>query len=697
MIAVLLLAALLDFGPERELAGNPSIGLAPRGRERARVAASDDGALVVWSDGRTGESEWKVYGARLGRTGAVLDRQGLLIASGIAGDVVWTGRAYLVAYAVHPLVYVRTVSPEGILGDPIPIVETDWVAAHTVRLATDGSTVLLMTNSGRGAVLTLDGEKRRALDFGIVPSPEWGLDLAGSNDGYGLVSVVAEGVAFRRIRADSDEPARLLPGSKGAATVALASDGTGFLAAYDSKTGIVPHLRAHRIGDDAVHDLADFASGFPKIVWRGSDYLITFTNRANVDALAVPVSAAGEPLGAPAIFATATPPSQPDADRRPDGTGVAAWVSGYSRVEVGFFDAAGLAPADVAPVSFSAPEQRLVRVATRGNDVFTMWLEAQDGSRSVRLGRGIDGQVLTLATGEVLPVDVVVDGNVVWAIWTQWPGLAVRRFTPALVPIDAAPVPLPGFFLVEEFGRRPRIAAGGGSLVLAAENGEREPGISVSVVRVVDGAADLRHHLLVTDFLSSHPAVAWNGTEFVVVWANAQDLFEYWTPPVDEHLVMQRVGADGVLRDAAPVTLSSDPGRSIRAVEAVRSGDDVAVFWQTAPLRDYATRDTAALRVRSGERHAIGNPLQRSLRAVATVGERFLMLWSHEDVEYVLLSEDFGEIERGLAPLPPTDFALATAGPRPVAGYARVVDEYGRVFRAFVRTAPLPKSRAVRR
>jgi hypothetical protein len=696
MIAVLLLAALLDFGPERELAGNPTVGLAPRGRERARVAASDQGALVVWSDGRTGERN--VYATRLDGAGKVLDRQGIVIATGIAGDVVWTGRAYLVAYAVHPIVYVRTVTPEGVLGDPIPIVDTDWVAAHTVRLVTDGSTVLLMTNSGRGAVLTLDGEKRRALDFGIVPSPEWGLDLAVSHDGYGMASVVAEGAAFRRIRAENEEPAQLLPGSKGAATVALGSDGTSFLAAYDSKTGTVPHLRAHRIGDAAVHTLGSAETGFPKIVWRGSDYLITFTRRTNVDALAVRVSAAGEPLGEPLMFATATPPSQPDADRRPDGTGVAAWVSGHSRVEVGFFDTADAAPADVAPVSFSAPEQRLVRVDTRGGDVFTMWLEAEHGSRSVRLGRGIGGPGLTLAAGEVLPVDVVVDGNVIWAIWWEWPsGAFVRRYTPALAPIDAAPVRIPSFFVVDEYGTRPRVAAGGGSLVLVAANGEREPGIDATVAREVDGALAFEFHILRTEYLSRHPAVAWNGSEFVIAWANAQNLSEYWTPPVDEHLVMQRLGADGVPLDAVPVTLSSDPGRSIHAVEAVRSDDDVALFWQTSPLGDSVTRDTLAVHVRSGEHHAVANPLRRSLRAVATVGERFLMLWNKDDVEYVLLSEGFAEIERGAAPVPQTDFDLAAAGSRPVVGYSRVADEYGRVFRAYVRTTLSPRNRAVRK
>ena len=689
MIATLVLAALLDFGPERPLIARPELAPAPRMRERARVATSDRGALVVWSDYRS--LEWNVYGARLDRDGTLLDEKGLLIASGIAGDVVWTGRAYLVAYAVHPIVYVRTVTPEGVLGDPIPIVDTEWVQAHTVRLATDGTTALLMTNSGRGAVLTLDGEKRRELSLGISPRAEFALDIAVSNDAYGLATIVPGGVAFRRIWADSEEAERILPGSDRATTVALGSDGSDFLAAFDYEDAVRPHLRAQRVGEPGPRELTDFGAAFPKIVWRGNHYLITFTRTANIDAMAIRASEAGEAIGEPVMFATATPPSQPDADRRPDGTGVAAWVSAQ-RVEVGFFDASDEAPSNIQLISLSAPEQQRVRVDARGSEMFSLWLEGS----SIRLGRGIGGPATVIGSGS--PIDVVVDGDVVWAIWSQYPqGVLVRRYTNALVPIDAAPLPvMPP--LAAGLGEEPivRVSAGGGSLLIVTEGDISQPGLHARVVRETGGALTSAELFLPTDYLSRKPAAVWNGSEFTIVWAHGQSLWFWWLPPVPEHLVMQRVGADGVLLDAAPVTISSEP-RIFQAIESVRSGDDVVLVLQSSAGAT-PVRDTFAMRLSSSERHAIDNPQRRKLDAIATLGDEILMLWTTTgDAEYVLLSHELDEVERGAAPIPATGFDLASAGARPVVAYARIAEEHGRVLRAFVRTTLPAKHRTVRR
>lgn len=689
MIAAFLLAAILDFGPERALVPNPAIGAAPSQRERAHVAASDHGSLVIWSDRRSGD--WNVYGARLDRAGALLDERGLPISKGIAGDVVWTGNAYLVAYSLHPIVYVRIMTPDGVMGEPIATIDVGSWEAHTVRLATDGATVLLMTNSGRGAVLGLDGTKKRAFDFGVVLRAEWGLDIAVAHDGYGLATITAQGVAFRRIYADHDEPAQLLPESAKATTVGLGSDGTRFLASYDNN-----FLRAHRIGDTTVNTISPFAAAFPKVVWRGDHYLITFTRPTNIDAMAVRVAPDGDPVSGVVQFATATPPSAPDADRRPDGTGVAAWVTN-NVVEAGFFDSADAAPTGVKPLAFSAPAQDLVRVDAQGGDVFTMWREAVGGDETVRLTRGAGGPVITLASGDAWPHEVIVDGNVVWALWARYDvGIVVQRFTRGLTPIDAAPVRA---LQVEHSSyieyRRTQIAAGGGALLLASDLGENETGISYSIVREVNGVLTADLAFLPTPFMARMPAVAWNGSEFLVIWAYAQGPWEWWMFRVDDHLVMRRVGADGVLRDDADVTISDDPGRFIGDIRAVRSGNGVAVFWQTTPVRSTTLiRDTFAMRVGDAEHSPIENPGQRRLREVTTLGDSFLMLWTRDDAELVVLDEHFDALEYEQFVVTGPDIASTAA--RPVLAYARVDEDQGGVPRAFLRTASA-KSRSVRR
>lgn len=125
----------LQFGDERAITA-PEYGLAPGYHFEPRVAAWEDGALAVWSDPRQGGS---VYGARIAPDGTLLDRFGILIDSNAGvGDIIWTGRAYLLVYttgsdlwslrpsctaasstrtAIFPLLYFWTLISLGLVPD----------------------------------------------------------------------------------------------------------------------------------------------------------------------------------------------------------------------------------------------------------------------------------------------------------------------------------------------------------------------------------------------------------------------------------------------------------------------------------------------------------------------------------------------------------------------------------------------------
>ena len=70
-------------------------------QRRPAIAWGDTGALAVWADFRGG-TDFDVYGARLSRTGAVLDAAGIAIATGAGAqdgpDVAWDGTRFLVAW-----------------------------------------------------------------------------------------------------------------------------------------------------------------------------------------------------------------------------------------------------------------------------------------------------------------------------------------------------------------------------------------------------------------------------------------------------------------------------------------------------------------------------------------------------------------------------------------------------------------------
>lgn len=685
--AIALLASLLEFGPERALVARAEPVLAPGPRDTARVATQDLGSLVVWNDFRAASQT--VRAARLDRNGAVLDPYGLLIASDAnVGDVVWTGSGYLVSYSVKELVYVRVVSPDAILGDPIAVLSTEWMRVPIVRMASDGTTALLLTSTGRGAVLAPDGAVRRT--FAVAPFPAYPIpiDVAAGRDAYGVVYTAAGGIVFRRIRAEDEDPQQILSDTY-ATSVAIGSDGNDFLVVFRAFFA-EQRLQTLHVGDPfpLPKIVTDVAASEPDIMRRGGDYLVTFLRDDDRAAGEVRLSESGLPLGATRILDSSWPV---ELDVRSDGVGIAASVRDHKRVEVAFFDNADAALSDARPISFSAPAQGAVFVATQGSAIVLMYGQGTADVHEMRLQRGIGGPSVVVGDGSTL--DVAIDGDVVWAAWSTNDGdVYVRRYTTSLVPIDAAPLHVYTRRHVDFFFdfNLPRIAAGGGTLLVVEEEPPLGPaGIHAHVVREVNGQLTVDAHFLATTYSSSRPTAVWNGREFVIAWARSRSEGTPRVAPPQE-LVVQRLGID-----AEPVVVTSESSIAINAIEAVRVNDEVVLVWQTSPQATSFLRTTWAARLGSSEHHLIENPDRRSLRAITALGEQILLLWSKNDVESVLLSAELAEIERGTVPVPASGFDLAALGASPVLAYSRIAPEHGDVFRAFVRT-PLTRRRAVR-
>lgn len=103
----------------------PTFGPAPGTQESVSIAAGSNGYLAVWSDTR-GPEDSDIYGCRLSPTGEVLDVLGISISASsgkqITPDVAWNGTEYLVVWADRrdalQHIYGCRVRPNGEVLDP---------------------------------------------------------------------------------------------------------------------------------------------------------------------------------------------------------------------------------------------------------------------------------------------------------------------------------------------------------------------------------------------------------------------------------------------------------------------------------------------------------------------------------------------------------------------------------------------------
>jgi hypothetical protein len=720
--AVILMAALplaaVDLGPERP-AGTTRYDFAPFQREEPRVAVNDDGAVAVWSDARNGEVG--VYAARFDRDGKLLDPAGRVVTvRGTALDVIWTGTTWLVVYSEFPLLRMRTMSADGILGAPVTILDTKFFNHGTVRMAANGINVALVTVGGAGRILDRDGRVLSA--FSIAPVPayyEHSIDVAALGDGYGIASAAADGVEFRRLSASGSLSApQLLPDSDGAATLTLGSDGSSFLAVYDNaRNSSSTNLYAQKVdaAGTAVGDRKQVATsgGYPSMEWGGSDYLLAYSptpSERSGDPLAMHLTRDGGIALPAAPFASTTGNyNHPDAARRGDGSGVAVSVSAAQVVEAGIFDGSTPAPRVVRPLSFSVPAQRGVRMAGQGDTLVTGWVESTATRSELRLARFGGPSVVISSARYVRLIDVVFDRTTVWVVWQESGDgpvpLLARRYTPSLEPIDAAPVTLVQYALQGEFG----VAAGGGALMVTWPGDLHIPGVFGRVLTqagaVVPLTIEAPYNVPIT-------TVAWNGSTFTIVWSQAT-AFQWWQMPgiVPDDVLAVRVGTDGVLRDAAPLIVSDALNVTHRALSAASADGSVVIAWQALPLvlqqngPWLASGDltvTSVARFDGCERPEAREAdvwSRRKLLSIAAAGARIALLWSAAtSVDYALLGANLTVEDAGSIPVVAESGDTALRGGQPAIAYARVAEEleYGRVHRVYLRVPGVIRRRAAR-
>lgn len=255
----------------RQLAAGFTVSAAPRDQLRPAVAFDGDNFLVVWEDWR-GTDAPDVYGARVSRSGAVLDPAGIAILAG-------PGRQTAPAVAFGGGRYVVAVQNDRFL--------TGWDDIYGVRLNPDGT---VLDSVGFPIDTASHWQVQPRLDFSgsnfLVVWEDHRAGLAGDIyacrlglDGLPL-DPVAEGFAVTGSQRAESKPD-------------LAYDGANWLVAWEcegfDRATDIRYCRVRREGGlldptGRTASAAPDSQSCPRVVFDGNNWLVLWRNRSSADA-----------------------------------------------------------------------------------------------------------------------------------------------------------------------------------------------------------------------------------------------------------------------------------------------------------------------------------------------------------------------------------------------------------------------------
>ncbi len=589
--------------------GGDALGVGQRGLQlqplaigTASVASDGENYLAVWRDQRSG----KVFGTRVSKDGAVLDPAGLALnPSGRGGPVAvaFNGTDYLVVWR-------------------------DDVDVVGMRVRRDGTLV-----DGEGFFIT-------SVDSSGDPS------VACNGAGRCLVVVLDLG--------DDDD----------SVIGALVEGGSAVPA---------PRLRIAR---------GRLAS--PRVAWTGTRFLVVWDEERGEsrDVLGARVTPEGTVLDRPALVLSAASGEQrtPAVAR----TGDVAWVvwEDTRRGEGDIFGARVAEDGTVrdpggVPLSAAPRAQHSPRVASVGDKSFVLWTDERGGERSRIRGARLaaDGTVINLAgfpvyeraSGRVEHPDLACGAAQCLSVFESplsFPpyGVPVGRFvlgtrlTMRGGAVDRPPLELSTAAPAQHF---PAVAWGEDSALLVWQEFRDARGPTIVAARILrDGTVlDAEGIPLPSAPGASHPAVAFDGTRFLVVWQEPH--------PAGEDIRGARVSTAGQVLDGAGIAISTAPVRQL-SPSVAGGGGRFLVAWED-------TRDSALFDLRftpfaarvSGEGVVLD---RRGLRLapperfgmepdVVYMGRDFLVAWTGIGIEGTRVSPSGAVLDpAGLALSPPSFF-----------------------------------------
>jgi hypothetical protein len=326
-----------------------TVSRAASGETRPTVGRSGDGVLVTWTDDR---AEGDVYGARVSRSGTVLDATPFAVAAGpgqqeAISTEAGEGQVLVTITGTYGerccATQVVRVSDAGAVLDPSPRqVSRETNRQYNPQIASDGTDHLVAWNDDRSGTYWGGVYVSRMSADGESLDPD-GILVSADGDDF-LTDVVFDGenylVAFQRLSSnnvDSDvfvsivgrdgrlvtpEPLPVGTGAGPDFSLRLSPDGTNTLAVWDAESGVVG-ARISRAGEVLAPGVFPISSsdtiefGYPAAVFDGQNHLVVYSRAGDgtgLDVVARRVSPSGQVLDATAkpIAVSAASEFQPE-------------------------------------------------------------------------------------------------------------------------------------------------------------------------------------------------------------------------------------------------------------------------------------------------------------------------------------------------------------------------------------------------
>lgn len=653
----------------RPPAGSGDLTVRVRTRGLALVASRTDG--LHFADARGGPG--LLYGPA-----TFVDARGVRTAAHerFEGDaIVLTVPATALDRAAYPAVLDPLLSPERTLGEPLVIAPPTQEVEPAI--ATDGTDYFVVWSDQRtdvglfGARVAADGTLRDPVGLRL------GVHDPADRDG----------------RYQAHEPA-------------IAYTGTHYLVAFRASFfSNDAHLRVLRVGRDGVPidrypqtlvltgsavrapAVAAAADGSALVVWR-DEYPLGPSSISIYGALVAPDGRSA--LSTPRLIATRTEAALETPTVASDGTGfLVGWVDRPTRspAEARAIRVMPSGERVGVPVALAAPSpiDPGISLAFNGTDYVAVWSEWVDAVRNYRI---VTARVRTDGTRrDATPTPLTTSGGqqtdpwitrqgagalVTWSELTFGPGGSSRtevrsgRVRDDGTPLDPAGVTVSAG---DYRGDHPAAVAGSrGALVVwdGSAVGSSTASVDIFARRLsVDGAVTGEQLLLSRGPVErASPAVASDGTQFLVVW------YERRTP--DGALYAARVQADGTVIDPVGIVVR-DPHRPGSEPRIAFNGTHYLVAWRTSGTpsgrrlaRDGRLVDTSDLYF------GTASTLTNSLGPIASDGSGWLVVWSDNRRSVANRTDIYAALVRADGTLGVSDIPLAATAEdesAPAAGF----------------------------
>lgn len=574
-------ARVTGAGVVQDLSGI-AISTAPNEQQAPSVASNGTDYLVVWEDAR-GTPNWDVYGARVTSAGVVEDASGVLLGA-VPGnqrtpDVASNGTEYFVVWHENRAgtsndVYGTRVTAGGDVLDLSGVaISASAGNQQSVSIASNGTDYFVAWMDSRG--ITNDAYGSRVTAAGSVLDPS-GLVVSAATGHQQYPTVASDGtdylVTWTDLRANRD----IYAGRVTSAGVSLdgggipvythwtqqqspvvASDGTGYLAVWqDNRGGTIPDIYGARISaagvlldtDGFAVSLDENAQREAAVASNGDGYLVVWEDGRSgrfEDIYGVRLNAAGDVVD-PAGLAIST------AANRQGAPAVASDGTDYLVVWEDFRDAnsdqiygarvtsEGVQETEGIPIAVAvdSSSQSDPAVASNGSNYFVAWIDTRlenldlFGARVSLAGQVLDpnGILVAAVPTEAQPPAIASDGTdylVVWSHERAYPEEPTHDIYGTRVS-GAGMVLQPSAFFVSNATNHqlnPAVASNGTSYMVVWDDfrgGTYDVyGTRVTLLGQALDPLGIAISRVVDDQQS--PAVASSGTGYRVVWQDHRD------------------------------------------------------------------------------------------------------------------------------------------------------------------------------